>query len=99
MTRWGIMGAGEIARVFANGVRFSRTGRVVAVASMTSGRGESLAQDFSIPRCYASYPDLLADEEVDAVYVSLIHPHHARWAIAAAAAGKHVLVEKPMAMN
>jgi predicted dehydrogenase len=93
------MGAGEIARVFANGVRFSRTGRVVAVASMTSGRGESLAQDFSIPRCYASYPDLLADKEVDAVYVSLIHPHHARWAIAAAAAGKHVLVEKPMAMN
>jgi predicted dehydrogenase len=99
MTKWGIMGAGEIARVFANGVRFSRTGRVVAVASMTPGRGESLAQDFSIPRCFASYPDLLADKEVEAVYVSLIHPHHAQWAIAAAAAGKHVLVEKPMGMN
>jgi predicted dehydrogenase len=99
MTQWGIMGAGEIARVFVNGVRFSRTGKVVAVASRTSGRGESLAKDFSIPRCYATYEDLLADKEVQAVYVSLIHPHHARWAIAAAAAGKHVLVEKPMAMN
>jgi len=46
MTKWGIIGAGEIARVFANGVRFSRTGRVVAVASRTGGRGESLAKDF-----------------------------------------------------
>ena len=99
MTKWGIMGAGEIARVFANGVRFSRTGSVVAVASKTAGRGESLARDFAIPRCYASYEELLADSEVDAVYISLIHPHHARWAIEAAGAGKHVLVEKPMAMN
>jgi predicted dehydrogenase len=99
MTKWGIMGAGGIARVFANGVRFSRTGRVVAVASRTAGRGEALAQDFSIPRCHASYEDLLADTDVDAVYISLIHPHHARWAIEAAKAGKHILVEKPIAMN
>jgi predicted dehydrogenase len=99
MTKWGIMGAGGIARVFANGVRFSRTGTVVAVASRTAGRGESLAEDFGIPRRYASYEELLADREVEAVYISLIHPKHARWAIEAAAAGKHVLVEKPMAMN
>jgi predicted dehydrogenase len=99
MTKWGIIGAGEIARVFANGVRFSRTGRVVAVASKTAGRGESLAEDFSIPRRYTSYEELLADREVEAVYISLIHPHHARWAIEAARAGKHILVEKPIAMN
>jgi predicted dehydrogenase len=99
MTRWGLIGAGGIARVFANGVRFSRTGRVVAVASRTAGRGESLAEDFSIPRRYSSYEDLLADRDVDAVYISLIHPLHARWAIEAARAGKHVLVEKPIAMN
>jgi predicted dehydrogenase len=99
MTNWGIIGAGGIARVFANGVRFSRTGRVVAIASRTPGRGKSLAEDFSIPRLFGSYEELLADKEVDAVYVSLIHPHHAEWAIKAARAGKHVLVEKPLAMN
>ncbi|MGO9309139.1 MAG: Gfo/Idh/MocA family protein [Spirochaetia bacterium] len=99
MTRWGIIGAGGIARVFANGVRFSRTGRVVAVASRTPGRGESLAEDFSIERRYTRYEDLLADRDVDAVYISLIHPLHARWAIEAARAGKHILVEKPIAMN
>ena len=44
MTKWGIIGAGEIARVFANGVRFSRTGRMVAVASRTVGRGQSRRQ-------------------------------------------------------
>jgi predicted dehydrogenase len=99
MTRWGIIGAGGIARVFANGIRFSRSGRLAAVASMTEERRRSLARDFDVPRSYAAYDELLADPEVDAVYVSLIHPHHARWAIAAARARKHVLVEKPMAMN
>jgi predicted dehydrogenase len=99
MTNWGIIGSGGIARVFANGVRFSREGRVVAIASQTPGRGESLAEDFSIPRRYTSYEELLADRDVQAVYISLIHPHHARWAIESARAGKHILVEKPIAMT
>ena len=99
MTRWGIIGAGEIARVFANGVRFSKTGTVVAVASRTPERRASLAEDFAIPRRFSSYEELLADRDVDAVYISVIHPDHARWAIAAAKAGKHILVEKPIAMN
>ncbi len=99
MLNWGLIGAGEIARVFSNGVRFSKTGRILAVASLTPGRGEALASDFSVPKRYTSYEELLADREVDAVYISTIHPYHARWAIAAARAGKHILVEKPMAMN
>jgi predicted dehydrogenase len=99
MVKWGLIGAGEIARVFANGMRFSRTGRIVAVASHTPGRGEALAADFGIPRRHASYDALLADREVEAVYISTIHPHHARWAMAAARAGKHILVEKPIGMN
>ncbi len=99
MTRWGILGAGEIARVFANGLRFSKTGSLRAVASLTQDRRDALAADFSIPRRYARYEEMLADRDVDAVYVSVIHPHHAQWAVAAARAGKHILVEKPLAMN
>src|SRR5271169_987915 len=99
MTRWGIIGAGEIARVFANGVRFSRTGNIVAVASRTPDRRAALAEDFAIPRRFSRYEDLLADKDVDAVYISVIHPDHAKWGIAAARAGKHILVEKPIAMN
>lgn len=99
MTKWGIMGAGQIARVFANGLRFSKSGTLVAVASLTEARGSALASDFGIPKRYTLYEDLVADEEIEAVYISLIHPLHAQWAVAAANAGKHVLVEKPMAMN
>jgi predicted dehydrogenase len=99
MLNWGLIGAGEIARVFANGMRFSRTGRILAVASQTPGKSASLARDFGVPKHYASYEALLADREVEGVYISTIHPFHARWTIEAARAGKHVLVEKPMAMN
>lgn len=99
MTKWGIIGAGQIARVFANGLRFSASGSLVAVASLTEARGSALASDFGIPKRYTRYEDLLRDEEIEAVYISLIHPLHAQWAIAAANAGKHLLVEKPMAMS
>ena len=99
MTRWGIIGAGGIARVFANGVRFSKTGTLAALASLTESRRDSFADDFSIPRRYARYEDLLADRDVDAVYIAVIHPLHEKCAVAAAEAGKHILVEKPMGMN
>jgi predicted dehydrogenase len=99
MLNWGLIGAGGIARVFTNGMRFSKTGRVVAVASRTKGKADRLADDFSIPKRYAGYEALLADREVDVVYISTIHPFHAEWAIKAARAGKHILVEKPIAMN
>lgn len=99
MLNWGILGAGGIARVFVNGLRFSKTGRVLAVASQTPAKLQSLADDFDIPKRYESYEAMLADPEIDVVYISTIHPLHAEWAIKAAAAGKHMLVEKPIAMN
>jgi predicted dehydrogenase len=99
MLNWGLLGAGEIARVFANGLRFSKTGRAIAVASQTPGKAAALAADFAIPKSYTAYDALLADPNVAAVYISTIHPLHAQWAIKAAHAGKHVLVEKPIAMN
>ncbi len=99
MLNWGLLGAGEIARVFANGMRFSKTGRIVAIASQSAGKAEALGGGFAIPKRYTGYEALLADDEVEAVYISTIHPFHADVAIRAARAGKHILVEKPMAMN
>jgi predicted dehydrogenase len=99
MLNWGLMGAGGIARVFANGLRFSKTGRIVAVGSQTPGKAAQFGGDFGVARVYGSYEALLADAEVEAVYISTIHPFHAACAIQAAEAGKHILVEKPIAMN
>ncbi len=99
MLNWGLIGVGGIARVFANGMRFSKTGRVVAIASQTAGKADAFARDFAIPKPYASYEALLADQEIQAVYISTVHPFHAACAIQAAQAGKHLLVEKPLALN
>ena len=99
MLNWGILGAGGIARVFVNGLRFSKTGRAFAVASQTPEKLQALADDFSIPKRYDTYEAMLADPEVDVVYISTIHPLHAEWAIKAAEAGKHMLIEKPIGMN
>ena len=99
MLNWGVIGAGTIARVFCNGMRFSNSGRIAAVASRSRERAEALAEPFAIPKRFDSYEALLADDEIDAVYVSTIHPAHAEWTIKAAEAGKHLLVEKPIGMN
>ena len=58
-----------------------------------------MSHDFGIPRQYGSYEALLADNDIDAVYIATIHPFHAEWAIKAAQAKKHILVEKPISMN
>lgn len=99
MLNWGVMSAGGIAYVFCNGMRFTNTGQVVAIASNTPSRAERFVNDFGISRQYANYEALLEDEEIDAVYISTIHPFHAEWAIKSAQAGKHILVEKPISMN
>ena len=99
MLNWGVIGAGTIARVFCNGMRFSRTGRIAAVASRSRERANAFADPFAIAKRFDRYEALLADDEIDAVYISTIHPAHAEWAIKAAEAGKHLLVEKPIGMN
>jgi predicted dehydrogenase/aryl-alcohol dehydrogenase-like predicted oxidoreductase len=98
---WGIIGTGAIARTLANGIGRSRTGKLLAVASRAKGSADKFGADFGInpDRCYANYQDMLNDPAVEAVYVAVPHPSHAEWAIKAAEAGKHVLVEKPMAVN
>lgn len=96
--RWGIIGPGTIARTFAGGVAHSRTGRLVAIASRNPQK-PGLAENFPGARIVEGYEALLADPEVDAVYIATPHTGHAEWAIRAVRAGKHVLVEKPIALS
>src|SRR5438309_2259627 len=93
--RWGILSTGRIARAFAADLATSGSGRLVAVAS----RDISRVEGFGDVTAYGSYEALLADDEVDAVYIATPHPMHAQWAMAAAEAGKQILCEKPLAMN
>ncbi len=97
--RWGVLGCGAIADAFVRGVQTGKTGVVKVVASRTLDKATKFASPFSIERAYGSYSDLLQDSEVDAVYVATPHPMHAAWSIRALEAGKHVLCEKPMALN
>jgi predicted dehydrogenase len=96
---WGILGAGTIARAFANGVAQSETGTLLAVGSRSQETADAFGDKWNIPRRYSSYEALLADKDVQAIYISVPHPLHAEWAIKAAEAGKHVLCEKPIALN
>jgi predicted dehydrogenase/aryl-alcohol dehydrogenase-like predicted oxidoreductase len=97
--QWGILGTGNIARTFAKGVAGSTTGRVVAVGSRSAESAGKFAEEFGIPNRHASYEALLADPEVHAVYICTPHPLHAEWAVKAATARKHLLVEKPLGLN
>lgn len=96
--RWGILGPGSIAQSFAGGVADSRTGKLVAIGARNPAK-PGLAESFPGARILDGYDALLADPDIDAVYISIPHPGHAQWAIKAAEAGKHVLCEKPLALT
>jgi predicted dehydrogenase/aryl-alcohol dehydrogenase-like predicted oxidoreductase len=97
--RWGILATGRMAGVFAEGVKASRYGVLGAVGSRNVASARAFADQFGVGRAHGSYAELLADDEIDAVYIATPHPVHAEWAIRAAEAGKHVLCEKPAGMN
>ena len=99
MLNWGVIGPGGIAHVFCNGMRFTDSGNIYAVASRDISRAKKFADNFGIPHHYGSYEELLSDSNIDAVYIATIHPHHAEWTIKAAKAKKHILVEKPISIN
>ena len=96
--RWGIIGPGTIAKTFADGIAHSRTGRLEAIATRNPDR-PGLAEAFAGARIIKGYDALLADPDIDAVYISTPHTGHAEWAIKAIRAGKNVLVEKPIALS
>src|SRR5690242_13691136 len=96
--RWGILGPGAIAEDFRRGLIGSRTGKLVAIGSRNPSK-QGLGDKFPEARILDGYQALLDDPDVEAVYIATPHPGHAEWAIKAAEAGKHVLVEKPMALT
>ncbi len=96
--RWGIIGPGTIAKTFAEGVAHSTTGKLVAIATRNPDR-PGLSDGFPSARIVNGYDALLSDAEIDAVYIATPHTGHAEWAIKAIRAGKHVLVEKPIALS
>jgi len=81
------------------GLQGSERCEVVAIASRDESRARATAEQLGIPRAHGSYEALLADADVDAVYIPLPNHLHARWTLAAAETGKHVLCEKPLAMD
>jgi predicted dehydrogenase len=97
--RYGVLGAANIARSFAKGLAGSRLAEVAAVASRGQDKAAAFAAECGIPRHHASYAQLLADPEIDAIYIPLPNTMHAEWAIRAAEAGKHILCEKPLSMS
>jgi predicted dehydrogenase len=96
---WGILATGRIARVFAGQLSQSKTGRLAAVGGLSQTNADKFAAEFNVPRSYGSCEALLADPNVQAVYIATPHPFHTKWCIKAAEAGKHILCEKPLALN
>lgn len=98
--RWGILGNAKIAREFViPAIRTSRNGTVVALASRDPDSAQEAAHRLDIPVTVGSYEALLARPDVDAVYIPLPNTMHVEWTARALEAGKHVLCEKPLAMQ
>jgi len=93
--RLGLLSTANINRLVLAGARASDDVEAVAVASRDEAKAESYAREHGLERSYGSYEALLADEEIDAVYISLPNSMHVDWSIRALEAGKHVLCEKP----
>ena len=96
---WGVISTARINELVLAGARESDRVDILAVASRDRARAEAYAREHGIERAYGSYEELLADRDVEAVYVSLPNSLHVEWSIRALAAGKHVLCEKPLARS
>ncbi len=98
--RWGILSAAKIAREYvAPGIHDSARGVIAAIASRTPGKAETLAAPYGDVRIHSDYDALLADPEIDAIYIPLPNGDHVEWTLKCLEAGKHVLAEKPIALR
>jgi D-xylose 1-dehydrogenase (NADP+, D-xylono-1,5-lactone-forming) len=95
-----VLGAAHIAdKALLPALRAARNAETLAIASRDPGRARAVAEKHGVPRVHDSYDSLLADAEIDAVYIPLTNDQHLPWSLRALAAGKHVLCEKPLAMS
>jgi len=99
MLKVGILGAGGIARTMARTLGGMESARAWAVAARDGERAQAFAKEFAVDRAYGSYEALLADPEVQLVYIALPHSHHYKYARMSLEAGKHVLCEKAFTVN
>ena len=98
--QWGVLGAANIAmEQVIPALKKCKHAAVLAIASRTIEKAKEAATSSQIPKYYGSYQELLDDEEIEAVYIPLPNHLHVKWAINALKAGKHVLVEKPIAIS
>ena len=98
-TRWGIIGTGNIAGKLAEAATLVPDAELLAVGSRAQASADAFGEKHSIPRRYASYEDLVGDPDVDVIYVATPHNYHDANTLLALEAGKHVLCEKPLAVN
>ena len=100
MFRWGVLSTAKIAREqLLPAIVEAENGVLAAIASRDGGRARALADRFGAPHAFGSYEALLASDTVDGVYIPLPTSQHVEWTAKAAEAGKHVLVEKPLALK
>src|SRR4051794_35587500 len=99
MIRWGILSTARIAEKLIGGARVVEGADIVAVGSRDVARARAFADEHGIPSAFGSYEELLASDEIDAVYIPLPNSLHVGWSVKALEAGKHVLCEKPLARD
>lgn len=99
VVRWGILSTARINAALIGPLQGAARSQLAAVASRDHGKAAAYAVEHQIPKAYGAYEDLLADPEIDAVYISLPNSLHAEWTVKAALAGKHVLCEKPLVVS
>lgn len=96
---WGVIGPGNIANTFAKAIASSKKGKILAVASRSEERAADFAKTYQIEKTYFDYKQMLADPEIDVIYIATPHNFHYQQAKMCLEAGKHVLVEKPCTVN
>lgn len=99
VVRWGILSTAKINSALLGPIRQSERSQLAAVASRSHAKAQEYAQREGIGKAYGSYEEMLADPEIDAVYISLPNSLHCEWTIKAVQAGKHVLCEKPLVVT
>jgi predicted dehydrogenase len=96
---WGVIGPGSIANTFAKAIASSKKGKILAVASRSKERATDFANTYQIEKIYTDYEQMLADPDIDIIYIATPHNFHYQQAKMCLEAGKHVLVEKPCTVN